>query len=544
MIHPTRRRRSAAAALLALGLVATACGSSGSSDGASGGGTSGGGSSGSVAAGSGASGDPVVNLAYNADMQVPDPDIFYEIEGNSLTTSVYEGLVRYKPDSTDIEPALAQSYEASPDGRTYTFKLRSGVTFHDGTPLDSAAAKASFERRTNVNSAPAYMLADVDSYATPDASTFVVKLKQPVSAFLDYLAAPYGPKMVSPKVLTEHAGDDFAQNWLKTHDGGTGPFQMTEFIPGDHYDLKAYDGYWGTKPQVQGIHISIIPDISTQRLKLESGDLSMIIHGLSLDDIKSLSNNSKFQVQRFPSFFKSLVFLNQNKGPFKDQALRNAVQAAVDRKAITSAVYGENGAVSDNMYPAGQMPAGQAADNTPLDPSKLKALVASLPDKKVDLAYSSDDARNQRAAELLQTQLSAAGLQVTTRAMPIAEVFDLPNHPDTAPDALYATVNPDAAHPDTWARIFMNTKGSLNWLQCSVPEADAAMDVGLAATAKADVIANYAKAGDLLQKSGCFITVADIKEVIVAKAGYSNWVHQLPTLFTVRFGDLGLKSGT
>jgi peptide/nickel transport system substrate-binding protein len=514
--------RGLAVLVVATAMVVAACGSSSKSDGSS---------------GATSTGD-VVNLAFNADMQVPDPDIFYEIEGNAVTTSVYEGLVRYKPDSAEIEPALAESFDASADGLTYTFKIRTGVTFHDGTALDSAAAKGSFERRTSVNSAPAYMLADVASYETPDASTFVVKLKQPVSAFLDYLAAPYGPKMVSPKVLSEQAGSDFAQTYLKTHDAGTGPFQMTEFVPGDHYTLTRYDGYWGTKAAVSKIAISIIPDISTQRLKLESGDLSMIIHGLSKSDIDSLSANTKFQVQRFPSFFKAVIYVNENKGVFKDQAMRTALQSVIDKKAITDQVYGDNGTVSTQFYPVGELPDGQAADKAPLDPTKMAALAASLSDKKVDLAYSSDDPRNQRGAELLQTQLSAAGLDVTTRGIPIAQVFDLPNHPDEAPDLLYATVNPDAAHPDTWARIFMNTAGALNWLQCSVPEADAAMDAGLVATDKAEITADYAKAGDLLVAAGCLVSIADVKEVIVAKAGYSNFVHQMPTLFTIRFGDL------
>jgi peptide/nickel transport system substrate-binding protein len=479
----------------------------------------------------------VVKLAYNADMQVPDPDIFYEIEGNSTTTSLYEGLVRYKPDSTDIEGALAESFDKSADGLTYTFKLRSGVTFHDGTPLDSAAAKASFERRSQVNSAPAYMLADVDHYETPDPSTFVVKLKQPVSAFLDYLSAPYGPKMVSPKVLKEHAGSDFAQNWLKDHDGGTGPFTITDFVLGDHYTLSAYDGYWGGKPGVSEIDISIIPDISTQRLKLEAGDLSMILHGLSSSDVASFSKNPKFEVKRLSALLKTLLYVNENKGIFKDQALRTALAAAIDKKAIVDQVYGENGAVSTQLYPAGELPASMAKE-VAYDPSKLKALVGGLKSKKVDLAYSSDDSRNQRAAELLQTQLSAAGLDVTTRGIPIAQVFDLPNHPDQMPDVLLATVNPDAAHPDTWIRIFMNSTGALNWLTCKVPAADAAMDEGLKATDPAVIEAAYAKAGDAVVASGCFPTIADIKEVVVAQKGYTNFVHQKPTLFTIRFGDL------
>jgi peptide/nickel transport system substrate-binding protein len=526
--NPIRSRRLGPLAL-ALVLVAAACGSSSSSS-----------SSSSTGGGGGATASDTINLAFNADMQVPDPDIFYEIEGNSVTTSVYEGLVRYKPNATEIEPAIAESFTVSPDGMTYTFKIRSGVKFHDGTTVDSAAAKASFERRTQVNSAPAYMLADVGGYETPDASTFVVKLNHPVSPFLDYLAAPYGPKLVSPKVLQDQAGSDFAQSYLKTHDAGTGPFQMSDFVPGDHYTLTRFDGYWGTKAKVAKIAISIIPDISTERLKLESGDLSMIIHGLSLSDIDSLSKNSKFQVQRFPAFFKSLVFVNENKGIFQDQALRTALRSAIDKKAIVDQVYGANGAVSTQMYPVTEMPAGKATDNPTLDPSKLTSAVSGLSNKTVDLAYSNDDARNQRATELLQTQLQAAGLQVTTRAIPIAQVFDLPNHPDQAPDLLYATVNPDAAHPDTWARIFMSTKGALNWLQCSVPAADTAMDQGLAATDPTAIQAAYAQAGDLLASAGCFDMVADIQEVIVAGAAYKNFVHQLPTLFTIRFGDLQL----
>jgi peptide/nickel transport system substrate-binding protein len=481
----------------------------------------------------------VVHLAFNADMQVPDPDIFYEIEGNAVTTSVYEGLVRYKPDSTGIEGALADSFEKSTDGKTYTFKLKSGVKFHDGTPLDAAAMKASFERRTKVDSAPAYMLADVDSYEIPDASTLVVKLKQPVSAFLDYLAAPYGPKAVSPKVIAEHeVNGDAAQDWLKTHDAGTGPFTIDSMVLGSKYTLKAFPDHWNGKPAVSEIDIDIIPDISTQRLKLESGDLSMIIHGLTATDLESLSAKSNLQVQRFNSLFKSWIMVNPNKGVFKNDAVRTALSSVIDRSKIANDVYGANASVSNQFYPLGELPGALGADLGTLEPTKLASAVKSLSDKKVDVGFSSDDPRNGRIAEIVQTELQAAGLTATVRGIPIAQVFDLPNHKDDAPDLLISTVNPDAAHPDTWARIFANTDGALNWLQCSVPEADTAMDAGLHSTDAAVIEAQYGKAGDALVKSGCFITIADVKEVIVAKKGYSGFVHQLPTLFTIRFGDL------
>ena len=147
-------------------LVATVCGSSS-------------GSAGPSSAALGVSSSHTLNLAFGADMQVPDPDIFYEIEGNAVVTSVYEGLVKYANGSTAIVPALASSWTISPDGKIYTFHLRPGVTFHDGTPVDSAAAAFSFARRTGVNSAPAYMLANVVSTATPDPLTFTVHLNEP-----------------------------------------------------------------------------------------------------------------------------------------------------------------------------------------------------------------------------------------------------------------------------------------------------------------------------------------------------------------------------
>ncbi|HTD51279.1 MAG TPA: ABC transporter substrate-binding protein, partial [Acidimicrobiia bacterium] len=197
-----------------------------------------------------------LHIAFGADMQVPDPDIFYEIEGNAVTTSVYEGLIRYKPDMNTFEGALASKWTVSADGKTYTFTLRPNVKFHDGTVMDSTAVEKSFQRRTAVNSSPAYMLADVASYATPNPLTFVVKLKNPVSPFLDYLAAPYGPKVDSPTVIAAHAGKDEAQSWLKSHDAGTGPYTITSFVPGQKYVLSAFDGYWGPRPYVREIDIS------------------------------------------------------------------------------------------------------------------------------------------------------------------------------------------------------------------------------------------------------------------------------------------------
>lgn len=536
MPHPFR---SALVGAVCTGLLAAACSSSSSPS------TSGSGS-GSATTVSNVTAPAVVNLGYVADMQVPDPDVFYELEGNSVVTSVYEGLVAYANNSTQIIPALAQSFDTSTDGMTYTFHLRPGVTFHDGTTMTSSDVKASFQRRTALGavSAPGYMLASVSSYDTPDPLTFVVHLSAPVAPFMDYLAAPYGPKVSSAATLTAHAGSDMDQAYLKTHDAGTGPFTMSDFVPGDHYTLTAFAKWWGGTPALTEIHITIIPDVSTQQLKLQSGDLQMIIHGLARNDIASYEHNPKFQVQRFPANLKNMLMVNQNKGIFKSLSLRNALQQAINKQQIISDVYGSDATLSTQIYPTGELPASMAADTPAYDPSVLAKAVPALSSKNVDIAYTSDDARNQRVAEIIQTELGAAGLNATVRAMPIAVAFALPQNAGKAPDLLLSTLNPDASHPDTWVRIFMHTadasNGALNWLLCSTPPADQAMDQGQHLTAPTDIQAAYAKAGDALVANGCFDTIADVKDVVVAQAGYGNWMHQLPTVFSVEFGRLTL----
>lgn len=486
-----------------------------------------------------------LHLAFVADMQVPDPDIFYEIEGNAVVTSVYEGLVKYANNSTRIIPALATSWEVSKDGRTYTFHLRHGVRFHDGSPFTSADAKFSFERRTGVNSAPAYMLADVSSMATPNPYTFVVHLSQPVSAFLDYMASPYGPKMVSEKTIVAHEvgghPGDWAQGWLKTHDAGTGPYEIAQFVPGSHYVLKADPTYWGTKPYYRTIDIQIIPDISTQEVELEDGQLSMILHGLPVNAVESFAHNPKFTVKEFPAEQKTMLDVNPYLGVFKSQAVRSALRQAIDKASIVRAVYGNvMASVSTQAYPAGEFPKGMAMDNPTYDPGKLQAALKKVKGSRtIDLAYSTDDPNNQRVAEFIQAELQADGLNVSIRGVPIGQVFDYASTPPKQlPNLLVWTINPDDAAPDSWIRILSNTHGSLNELHGSVPAADKLMNEGLHATSKSVIQQDYAKAGTLVADSGEWISIADVKDTVVAAKGITGWFHQPPTVDTVVLGLL------
>jgi peptide/nickel transport system substrate-binding protein len=361
----------------------------------------------------------------------------------------------------------------------------------------------------------------------------VVHLDQPVSAFADYLASPFGPKMLSPAALKANAtGNDQAQKWLQTHDAGTGPFTIASFSPSQKYVLSRYPGYWGHTPAFQEVDISIQPDISTQQLELENGQLDLILHGLTPSAATALGKKKGFAVHTYPTELKGILFVNPHRGPFSTQAARAALQQALDKAALTKQVYGDAGVPSTQIYPAGELPAAATTSVVAHDPGVLAQLVPTLSTKVADIGYDPTDPRNSQLAELVQLDLQAAGLQATTRAIPISQIFDLPNHLDQAPDVLIQTTNPDAAHPDTWARIYMSKGGGANYLQCVDPNVDQLLDAGLRATTPAAVDTAYGQAGNLLVQGGCFIDIADVNDTIVTRNTLTGFFHVPPTPWT------------
>jgi peptide/nickel transport system substrate-binding protein len=499
------------------------------------------GSSSSTTSATGASAtSDVLRIPYLGDMSVPDPDIFYDIEGNSVILSAYEGLVKYAPNSSKIVGDLATSWTVSPDRLTYTFHLRSGVRFHDGSPLTSAAVVASFKRRLAVNQAPAYMLKPIASMSTPDPLTLVVKLKHPVNPFIDYLASSWGPKIIGPGAIVTNAGSNHGETYLQTHDDGTGPYRLTAFERGRQYVLTRSEDWWGPKPFFRQVLLKITPDIGTQQLELENGGVDAIMHSFPAANLASLPSSVK--VLKYASYLRLLLYVNTNKPPFNDPAVRATLRAAIDPSKLVAEAYSGTGTASTGPYPKGLLE-GQPSLPYAAKPAVAAEGVKKASTKAITLAYTADESGVQRrVGEILQAALEAAGWKVTVKEVQLPQVYAYVNNLKSAPDLLLQTNTPDAANPDTWARIVFFSTGGLNFLGFKDGKVDSLLEKAVSAPA-AEATKLYQEVGQEVIDQNEIFFLGDIDNVFVLNKSLAG-VEQIPAYpWTVTYASLRRSAG-
>jgi peptide/nickel transport system substrate-binding protein len=503
-------RRNLATAMLGLaGTLAllTACGAATT--------TTPGGSAGTAGA--------MLTIPFVADMSAPDPDVFYDVEGDEVTQSVYQGLVRYAPNSSTIVPDLATSWTITPDHRTYTFHLKTGVHFDDGALMSAADVVRSFKRRQALNLGSAYMVAGIQSMTTPDPSTFVVHFAKPELPFMDYLASLWGPRVIGPNALIAHAGTDHSQTWLGTHGDGTGPYELTSFNRGTAYVLTAFPGYDGPQPAYRTVRLQIVPDINTQELGLKGGDFQMMLHGFPASELPSLRSDANIGVATLPTQQTLTAYLNTHKGPFSSAAARAAVAKVIDPQAIVKEAYGPTASV-----PTGPYPPNVLTDQPKLDYGQGPPPGAP-PDgkgKSITIQYAADEvATLSRVSEILQVELSTLGYAVTIQQIPHAQIYGYEKDPATGPDILLLTNNPDAATPPTWAGIDFGSGGGTNLLSVTSPTIDAELASALTQSTAAKADAIYRQIGQQIIDGHAFFFIATVKDTIVYSRQVTNLVH-------------------
>ncbi|MGW0632274.1 ABC transporter substrate-binding protein [Streptomyces sp. NPDC001984] len=484
-----------------------------------------GGGSGDLGAGSKPPTDGVLTVGLLGDIgQPPDPDIYYANNGTAIMINVYEGLVQYQNDTDQVKiaPRLATSWTVGQDNTVYTFHLRHGVTFHDGTPFTSAAIKPSFQRRLAVKGGAAYMVSGVKSVRTPDPYTAVITLDKPNSAFLSYLASPFGPKMESPTALAKYASNDHDQKYLRTHDVGTGPYELTSAVSGTKYVLTQYKGYWGPKSPFTTVNLPVYSSAAPLQLALDNGDVSAVVAALPSSSLSHFESGSNVRNYFLPTLQSSLLTLNPSRSFFATRQARLAFLRSVDQQKLVSQVLGKRSSVATTLYAKGVIPGGADKQNITYDPSAMANYAKSLPaGTPMTIGYANGNPNAQNMAAILVAQMQADGVKATAQGYDTATVFSWPQQPAKGPDAFVDGNNgPDGGDPYMWGHVFWDASGGIDYFACDVPQVDAELNKAV----KTGDTALYVKAAEQYSANGCYMNLSYNKDWVVAQ----KWLTGVP----------------
>ena len=457
----------------------------------------------------------VLRVPYTYDIGSFDPDNAFEVLALSAINNVYEGLVEYVPGSTEIRGALAESWEISEDGLTYTFNLVEGATFHDGTPVDATAVLASLARRGSEEMMLNYFLWNVAGIEAPDEVTVVLTLGMPQPSFLDYLSSPWGPKVISAAAIEANPPEWFVENAV-----GSGPFRLTEFNRSERYVLEKFEDYHGDEPYFDVIEIPVIPDIGQQLLQLRAGEIDAVPTNFPWAQLAALPPGLEITAQE--SMALVFGFVKPGSVLEEDETLRRAVMTAIAPETWIVDAFGSYGTPALSLFPAAML-TPEAPLSFPDDMEAATAAVAEAGGLSLTLGYGQEETENvSRVADLMAAQLAGIGVRVDVIVLPVGAIYGLQDAMDSAPDLLLTRSVPDAAHPETQAGVFYTTGAILNLMGASLPEADEIVGDAFAMTDVPARDAEYARASQLWVDAGLFIPFADVQDVVVHAEGLTD----------------------
>ena len=284
-------------------------------------------------------------------------DPAHEEDGESFKVceNIYDTLVQYQDDSTEIEPALAKSWEITADGLTWTFHLRRDVDFHDGTPFNADAVLFSLNRQHDIDHSfhkiggPYIYWTDtglaetVKQITKVDDYTIQIELNEPYAPFIYALTIP-AFAIVSPTALQKY-GQDFTN-----HPVGTGPFSFVRWDRNEKIILKANPTYWGGKPEIDLLVFRSIPENSVRLIELQSGN----IHAMEFpnpDDLPLIRQDENLKIIEKAGMNVGYLALNMDKKPFDSRKVRLAINHAINKDQIIDQLYQGLGIAAKNPIP-------------------------------------------------------------------------------------------------------------------------------------------------------------------------------------------------
>lgn len=442
-------------------------------------------------------GGQILIAAQGSEPDQLDPHLTSAYASFQVLENVYDTLVQPAADLS-MEPALAESWEISDDNLTWTFILRDGVKFHNGRDLVAQDVVYSFERII-AEGLNGWRFGAVESITAPDDSTVVMTLTQPSPNLMVSIAGFKGMAIIPEEIVTDGT--------IGTTPVGTGPFRFVSQSPDEGIILEKNPDYWRASeglPKLDGIQFVQIPDASTKLTALRTGEVHWI-DAVPPQDIESLSGEDGITVGRVPGGDYHYFALNENREPFNDVRVRQAIAMAINRDEIALAA--QFGAATANQT---AIPASNAAwyyDYAPYasaDIAGAQALLdeAGVSNLEIEFLVTSDFPETVVQAEVIAAELAALGITVVINDVDFSTWLDLEGSGEFDAFMLSWIGNID---PDDFYYAQHHSTGGFNFQGYSNAEVDQLLDGARVETDQAARKALYDQAAKLIVDEASYI---------------------------------------
>lgn len=488
----------------------------------------------------------VLSVAASAAVTTWDPVRSFSTEALYLG-NIYEPLIWKNAEGAPeaFSPGIATDWKTSEDGLAWTFTIRSGATFHDGEAVDAAAVKASIDAAKE-NGGASFIWAPLKTIEVPDSSTVVMHLDYPAPMDL-VSASTYGAWIVSPKALAASKAD-------KTYfdagvDGGSGPYTLASYTPGQKVVLEGYPNYWNkeAKPSYTTVDISITPDAVTAQQMLTAGEVDFATT-IPLENAKDLGTGGEYKVQEYNSPFNYLAFFNTTRPPLDNVKVREALSYAMPYTDIIEIGGQGYGTQSRGPVPKGIFPYSDSGPQYTQDLDKAAQLLAEAGHAgggfTLNLSYASENPAEARFVPLIKDALAKIGVTVTVRAELFNQQWESAKaDPKSAQDIFvlyYWPTYSDAGADNLYSLFHSSEKPYFNLSYWKNAEYDALVDKAgkLAGTDRDAAGKVYGEAMDVIYKEAPGAFFYDARAVSVVPNGLSFGKFNENYPFTVFFAPI------
>lgn len=345
-----------------------------------------------------------------------DPHDTSDTYSGAIERAIFQGLMGFGRE-LNIVPLLAESYTFNKEATQFTFKLRKGIKFHDGTPFNAQAVKVNIERMMTGKYKRSSLMKPVRELKILDDYTVQFNLKEPFGAFLNAVAHP-GSLIQSPKALEQY-GDDVSK-----HPVGTGPFIFQEWVSGSHVKIRKNPDYWKGEVKVDTITFRPIPENGSRLAMLRAGQ-AHYIYPMPAELLKIAEKDKKLDIIKLPSIIERYLILNTRYKPLSDVRVRQAINYALDKKSIIRIAWGGAATEADSIIPPNLQFYKQQA-TWPHDLAKAKELMREAGyEKGFEVVFMTPNISNRlRATEMIQQQLKEISIIGKIQSMDVASFYN------------------------------------------------------------------------------------------------------------------------